>query len=267
MTRKEVIIGQGRLDVIRTYLADKVPQGARSRGEWARCMAILSAQRKEAPEAQSATRDCPHCWNCDKALLCARCGEAVEAECREEQEAAERAKYPAQRKEAPQPDDAAGKCGDCELRGQCDEDILPGGCPKEVGKTVGLPEAQPEKLSYHLNCINCGADWRSFVPFPAICPFCRVNRLAQTSTSPPHFDPATVAFPFREKLETERQTIIAAFLRVDRAIKKLRGEIGSTMTHTPCSTCRHRAVCRRLGAGTAGTADANCESWEGEHPR
>jgi hypothetical protein len=226
MTRKEVIIGQGRLDVIRTYLADKVPQGARSRGEWARCMAILSAQRKEAPEAQSATRDCPHCWNCDKALLCARCGEAVEAECIEEQEAAERAKYPAQRKEAPQPDDAAGKCGGCELRGQCDEDTLPGGCPKEVGKTTATPK--------------------------------------------PQYDPATVAFPAyatREELETERQTRIAAFLRVDRAIKKLRGEIGSTMTHTPCSTCRHRAVCRRLGAGTAGTADENCESWDEEHPR
>jgi hypothetical protein len=52
MTRKEVIIGQGRLDVIRTYLADKAPEGVRQHQAWTRCMNILSAQRKEAPAQQ-----------------------------------------------------------------------------------------------------------------------------------------------------------------------------------------------------------------------
>jgi hypothetical protein len=211
MTRKEVIIGQGRLDVIRTYLADKVPQGARSRGEWARCMAILSAQRKEAPEAQSATRDCPHCWNCDKALLCARCGEAVEAECREEQEAAERAKYPAQRKEAPQPDDAAGKCGGCDLRGNCDEDTLPGGCPKYVAKKWQGVKAQSILLC--VNCVkkglctvNCGSPIACdlYVPDAA-------QTLTTNATPPPQYDPATVAFRgyvTRETHERELNEVI-----------------------------------------------------------
>jgi hypothetical protein len=92
MNDKNVIISEDRLAVVLAYLADKAPEGLVQRREWARCMAILSAQRKEAPGAIQG-HDCD---NCDKELLCARCGKKVEVAYREKQEAPTRAQFPAQ---------------------------------------------------------------------------------------------------------------------------------------------------------------------------
>jgi hypothetical protein len=76
------------------------------------------------------------------------------------------------------------------------------------------PEAQPLTPSYHLSCTKCGENWWSFEAFPTECPFCRVSRLASTSTPlykrepdgdlvwresiatpPPDYSPASVSFP------------------------------------------------------------------------
>jgi rubrerythrin len=66
----DVIIGYDRLTVVLAYLADKAPEDVKQRREWARCMAILSAQRKTAPGATKATL-CAQS-NCATFAICAR---------------------------------------------------------------------------------------------------------------------------------------------------------------------------------------------------
>jgi hypothetical protein len=186
-----IIIPKERLAVVLAYLADKAPEDVRQRREWTRCMAILSAQRKEAP------------------------------------------------------DDAAGKCGECALRGLCDEDTMPGGCPEKVGK--------------------------------------------QTSTPPPHFDPATVAFPFvtrkelaeaieahddagheeRSWMHGQIETLVNNMDGINLGQEGIRDSIAKAMRshervrhdptpeHQTCPTCHHHAVCGHVN-------DNGCASWEGQ---
>jgi hypothetical protein len=206
----DVIIGEDRLVVVLAYLADKAPEDVKQRREWARCMAILSAQRKEAPGHKRRT-DCrylgcgclnemchPECAGyspspfpaqtvrCQKRWgisdeECAKHEDCVECPVENPDNVALRQPRSCldcvfndgcyRREEAATcerfirstADDVAGKCGGCELRGNCAEDTIPGGCPMHVGK--------------------------------------------QTATPPPQYDPATVAFPAYVTRETHEREL------------------------------------------------------------
>jgi hypothetical protein len=159
MNGKGVIIGHDRLAVVLAYLADKAPEGLAQRREWARCMSILSAQRKEAP----------------------------------------------------QPDNAAGTCGGCILRGICDEDTLPGGCPKYVGKQTATPPPQYAPAT---------------VAFPA---YVTRDELA------------------KGLLESRWHQANRLQDQIDEAMKAHLGEKhGITITDISCRTCHHHAVCGKM---------------------
>jgi hypothetical protein len=161
MTHKNVIISEDRLAVVLAYLADKAPEGLAQRREWARCMAILSAQRKEAP----------------------------------------------------QPDDAAGKCGGCELRGNCAEDMIPGGCPRYVAKKWQGYKAAP-LLSLCVDCTrrdSCSMGNGTVAGCDMYTP--ATTQIFTTNATPPNqYDPATVAFPptaTRSELEALGEEVAA----------------------------------------------------------
>jgi hypothetical protein len=228
MTSDKVSVEREELRQLRNHLGEEEPPLYRGmivaeyHRSWETAMSMLDAMiRKPAePEAQTRTRACPHCENCDTMQT-------------------------------------RTVCNGCKFEGNC--------ALQNVKK----------------------------------CPM-RVPS-AQTSTPPPHYDPATVAFPFREELKAERQSNIDAFLGVDHTIDEIRGEVASVSdqigmhcrephvtqgeldalkaavaeamkvheeNHWPdalpkgpsCSTCHHYAVCIHVGI-------AGCESWEGQHPR
>jgi hypothetical protein len=181
-----VVIGQDRLAVVLAYLADKEPEDVRQRREWTRCMAILSAQRKEAPDA------------------------------------------------------AAGKCGGCELRGQCDEDTLPGGCPKQVGIVTSTPPPHFDPATVALP---------SFLTTEAL-ERCGRN-IAKSGI------PATVAFPFvtRKELAEAIEGIRDSIAKAMRSHERVRHD--PTPEHQTRPTCHHHAVCGHVN-------DNGCASWEGQ---
>jgi hypothetical protein len=188
----DVIIGYDRLTVVLAYLADKAPEDVRQRREWARCISILSAQRKTAP---GATETHTHtCWTCTLRMGCAA---TPNAGC---------GGYTTDAAKMTSPDDDAGKCGGCELRGNCDEDTMPGGCPKYVAK-----EWKGVKAHSILLCVDCVKKGLCTINRGPFACDLYVPDAAQTLTTnatlPPQYDPATVAFPAYVTRETHEREL------------------------------------------------------------
>jgi hypothetical protein len=196
----KVVIGHDRLMVVLAYLADKAPDGLAQRRERARCVSILSAQRKEAPGATKATETHTHtCWTCTLRMGCAATSNAG---C---------GGYTTDAAKMTSPDDAAGKCGGCILRGNCDEDTLPGGCPKYVGKQTATPPPQYAPAT---------------VAFPA---YVTRDELA------------------KGLLESRWHQANRLQDQIDEAMKAHLGEKhGITITDISCRTCHHHAVCGKM---------------------
>jgi hypothetical protein len=168
-------------------------------------------------------------------------------------------------------DDAAGTCGDCELRGNCDEDTLPGGCPKYVAKKwKGVKAAPQESL-----CLSCADRHVRCALVPDYMRSCYMyipdaeQTLTTNATPPPQYGPATVAFPAyvtrdelaKGLLESRWHQANRLQDQIDEAMKAHLGEKhGITITDISCRTCHHHAVCGKMN-------NTGCESWEGEHPR
>jgi hypothetical protein len=107
-------------------------------------------------------------------------------------------------------DDAAGKCGSCELR-NCDEDTMPGGCPKYVGKQTATPPPQYAPAT---------------VAFPA---YVTRDELA------------------KGLLESRWHQANRLQDQIDEAMKAHLGEKhGITITDISCRTCHHHAVCGKM---------------------
>jgi hypothetical protein len=106
-----------------------------------------------------------------------------------------------------QPDDAAGKCGGCELRGNCAEDEIPGGCPRYVARKWQGVKAHAIPLCVDcvkkgLCTINCGIPFACDLYVPDA-----EQTLTTNATPPPQYDPATVAFPAYVTRETHEREL------------------------------------------------------------
>jgi hypothetical protein len=194
----KVTIYKEKLATVLAYLAAHIPEGKRDHDEWFQCVQILAARREES-EAQTAAstllpdnvalrqhRSCLGCVfndGCYRRETAATCERFIRSTA----------------------DNAAGKCGDCELRGNCAEDETPGGCPRYVAKKWQGHKAAP-LLSLCVDCIysgkchKLGNDIRccdAYTPDAA-------QTLTTNATPPPQYDPATVAFPpMATRLEVE----------------------------------------------------------------
>jgi hypothetical protein len=183
-------------------------------------------------------------------------------------------------------DDAAGKCGSCELRGNCDEDTMPGGCPKYVGKQTATWHSPGHYTTDAGNTSNT-ATW-SELPTSCNVAGCIICH----PTPPPQYAPAAVAFPAyvtRDELDVAVARLQAKYEEVQcenadmaKQVRELDEDqvelskcyIYHLREHMPealrnageiapksksCQTCHHFAVCDDIRQG-------KCESWEG-HPK
>jgi hypothetical protein len=227
MNDKNVIISEDRLAVVLAYLADKAPEGLAQRREWARCMSILSAQRKEAPGPDTHT-----CWTCTLRMSCAATSSGG---CDG---------YTTDAAKMPSPDAAAGRCGGCILRGNCDEDTMPGGCPKYVGKQTATPPPQyaPATVAFPAYVTRDELDMA-------------VARL-QAKYEEVQCENSDLAKQVRE-LDKDHVDLLKCYIyhlreHMPEALRNA-GEIAPKSKS--CQTCHHFAVCDDIRQG-------KCESWE-----
>jgi hypothetical protein len=255
----DVIIGYDRLAVVLAYLADKAPEGLVQRREWARCMAILSAQQKEAPGTTNSTPPPQY----DPATV------AFPAYVTHERELNEVTDSLSARMDALSVQLAELDKDHVDLV-KCYVHHLREHMPEALRNAGEVPSITREELA--------GVDeLRAEV----------VALAGEVTAQPGYFDAAiakaiaaheiAAAEHFQGQIDTlsrvvdeDRKAVVAheRELHPDAPCVRLARVIASAPKEEPktCPTCHHYAVCRKSDI-CCSLGNVGCESWEGQHPK